>query len=215
MNKQHVVELVLQTRLVAIIRLEDLSTAHDLVSAMVAGGIRVIEFTLTNSQAPKLVSQLVTQVPAFTDGTASIGLGSVRNLDEAKLAVDSGAQFLVSPVCFAEIIDQALKMNVACMPGAYTPTEIARAHDCGADVIKVFPAGGLGPSYIRDVLAPMPYLKLMPTGGVQVAGMAEYFKVGAVAVGMGGQLFSPSALAQQDWRAIEHASKIASSMAAR
>ncbi len=213
-DKIQVVQIVTQSRLVAIVRLDDLSMAHELVQAMLAGGIRAIELTLTNVNTPRVVAELLKMVPQFNDGTATLGIGSVRTTDEAKQAIACGAQFLVSPVIKESIINEAAKARVACMPGAFTPTEILTAHELGADIVKVFPAKGLGPSFISDVLAPMPFLKLMPTGGVDLQNMPAYFAAGAVAVGMGGQLFSAKSVAARDWPAIVKAS-LAHSQAAR
>lgn len=213
-DKNQVVQIVTQSRLVAIVRLDDLSMAQELVQAMLAGGIRAIEFTLTNVDAPRVVGELLQKVPQFSDGTATLGIGSVRTTDEAKKAIECGAQFLVSPVIKESILKEAAQAKLACMPGAFTPTEILTAHELGADIVKVFPAKGLGPGYISDVLAPMPFLKLMPTGGVDLQNMPAYFAAGAVAIGMGGQLLSVKAVAARDWPVIVKAS-LTHSQAAR
>lgn len=213
-DKNQVVQIVTQSRLVAIVRLDDLSMAQELVQAMLAGGIRAIEFTLTNVDTPRVVGELLQKVPQFSDGTATLGIGSVRTTDEAKKAIECGAQFLVSPVIKESILKEAAQAKLACMPGAFTPTEILTAHELGADIVKVFPAKGLGPGYISDVLAPMPFLKLMPTGGVDLQNMPAYFAAGAVAIGMGGQLLSVKAVAARDWPVIVKAS-LTHSQAAR
>ncbi len=193
------IETILQSRLVAILRLDDLSTAIPIAEALFQGGIRALEFTLTNPLAPAVVQKLRNESHAVLSGKAVLGIGSVRSLEEAKLAIDSGAQFVVSPITSVPIIDYCRKNNIAVCPGAYTPTEIAMSWDAGADIVKVFPARNLGANYIRDVLAPMPYLKLMPTGGVDLNNMASYFAAGAVAVGIGSQLLDPTAIRNQDW----------------
>ena len=194
--------LILRSRLVAIVRLDDLSAAQRIAESLIEAGICALEFTLTNADAPSAVKSLRETNRAILDGKAVIGLGSVRSLDEAKVAIDSGAQFVVSPITSIDVINHCKQNKVIVCPGAYTPTEIAMGWDVGADIIKVFPARALGPSYIRDVLAPMPYLKLMPTGGVDLKNIPSYFEAGAVAVGIGTQLLDPTAIANHDWAAI-------------
>jgi 2-dehydro-3-deoxyphosphogluconate aldolase / (4S)-4-hydroxy-2-oxoglutarate aldolase len=197
-----VLELVSTTRLVAIIRLDDLSQAVQLSKALLAGGIVVQEFTLSNPKALDALSEVKAALPEFSNGQAAIGLGSVRNLDEAHAAIKAGAQFVVTPITKLEVIEVCKHAGIPIMPGAFTPTEIATAHDAGADVVKVFPARGLGPNYIKDVLAPMPYLKLMPTGGVDLENMASFFKAGAVSVGVGGNLLDKKAIEAGDWETV-------------
>jgi len=192
-------DLIRKMRLVAILRLDDLTYAIPLVEALLRGGVRALEFTLTNPDAPKVVATLVQEFAEFSNGTAAVGIGSVRTVDEAKMSIDSGAQFLVSPITNCEIIDQANANRIPIFPGAFSPTEIAIAWEMGAEIVKVFPSRGLGPEYIRDVLAPMPYLQLMPTGGVSLANMSDYFDAGAVAVGVGGKFTSADAIRNQRW----------------
>jgi 2-dehydro-3-deoxyphosphogluconate aldolase / (4S)-4-hydroxy-2-oxoglutarate aldolase len=139
----------------------------------------------------------------IASGKAVIGIGSIRSLEEAKLAIDSGAQFVVSPITSVPIIDYCKQNKVAVCPGAFTPTEIATSWDAGADIVKVFPVRNLGPNYVRDILAPMPYLKLMPTGGVDLNNIESYFAAGAVAAGIGSQLLDPIAILNKDWNTLE------------
>ena len=195
-------QLIFQSRLVAIIRLDDLSAATQIADTLIGAGIRALEFTLTNPDSPSAIKLIRETNQAIREGNAVIGLGSVRSLEEAKIAVDFGAQFIVSPIVSIPVINYCKQNNVSVCPGAFTPTEIALAWDAGADIIKVFPARALGPNFIRDVLAPMPYLKLMPTGGVDLKNIAAYFEAGAAAVGIGGQLLDPISLRNKDWNAI-------------
>jgi 2-dehydro-3-deoxyphosphogluconate aldolase / (4S)-4-hydroxy-2-oxoglutarate aldolase len=186
-----------------ILRLDDLSQARQIAEVLIRAGVQAFEFTLTNPSAPKVIESLRASNAEIQLGKAIIGLGSVRSLEEAKIAVDCGAQFVVSPITSIPIIDFCKNQGVAVFPGAYTPTEIDTAWNAGADMIKVFPARNLGPGYLRDVLAPMPYLKLMPTGGVDLSNIASYFQAGATAVGIGSQLFDPLLIQTGDWPAIE------------
>lgn len=196
-------DTILQARMVAILRLDDLSTAVPMAETLFNAGIRALEFTLTNSNTPAVVRRIRNESQDIRSGNAVIGIGSVRSLEEAKIAIDSGAQFVVSPITSVPIIDYCKQNKVAVCPGAYTPTEIAMCWDAGADIVKVFPARNLGANYIRDVLAPMPYLKLMPTGGIDLNNIASYFAAGAVAVGIGSQLLDPEAIRNQDWGKIQ------------
>jgi 2-dehydro-3-deoxyphosphogluconate aldolase / (4S)-4-hydroxy-2-oxoglutarate aldolase len=205
MDRIRAVQLVLQSRLVAILRMEDLTCAPELVRALLRGGIQAIEFTMTNADTPRLVSDLLLAVPEFRNSQAAIGIGSVRSVVEARLAIDSGAHFLVSPTCLEPVVRLAAQSGVAIFPGAFTPTEIAQAYDWGADIVKLFPARSLGPEFVRDLLAPMPHLKLMPTGGVGLNNMRSYFDAGAVAVGIGGMLLKQHWLEEQNWSSIEEA----------
>ena len=198
-------ETILKARMVAILWLDDLSTAIPMADALFNAGIKALEFTLTNSNTPAVVRRMRDESHAILTGNAVIGIGSVRSLEEAKLAIDSGAQFVVSPITSVPIIDYCKQNNIVVCPGAYTPTEIAMSWDAGADIVKVFPARNLGANYIRDVLAPMPYLRLMPTGGIDLSNIASYFAAGAVAVGIGSQLLDPAAVRNQDWGRIQQA----------
>lgn len=195
----HALELVLRSKLVAILRLEDLSSAVELTRALLKAGICAVEFTLTNPAALDVVPLLKSKCPEFDHGQATVGIGSVRNPREAKAALDAGAQFIVSPITRIDVLDLCKEAAIPCMPGAMTPTEIATAWEAGASIVKVFPAKGLGPGYLRDVLAPMPYLKLMPTGGVDLENLGTYFKCGAVAVGIGSNLLDMPAMNRGDW----------------
>ena len=193
------IDTILDARMVAIFRLDDLSDAEPIAEALFQSGVRAVEFTLTNPKASAVVRKLRDNCEAITSKKSVIGIGSVRSLEEAKLAIDSGAQFVVSPITSVQIIDYCKQNKVAVCPGAYTPTEIAMCWDAGADLVKVFPARNLGANYIKDVLAPMPYLKLMPTGGVDLDNIESFFAAGAVAVGIGSQLLDPIAIQNKDW----------------
>jgi 2-dehydro-3-deoxyphosphogluconate aldolase / (4S)-4-hydroxy-2-oxoglutarate aldolase len=200
--KLRVLHLIAHTRLVAIIRLDDLSQAVQLSKALLAGGVVAQEFTLSNPEALHAMAEVKAEVAEFSSGEAVIGLGSVRNVEEARAAIKAGAQFVVTPITKLDVIEVCKEANLPIMPGAFTPTEIATAYDAGADVVKVFPARTLGPGYLKDVLAPMPYLKLMPTGGVDLENMASFFKAGAVSVGVGGNLLDKKAIEAGDWEKV-------------
>lgn len=196
-------QILQRSRMAAIVRLDDLSMAHDLTHALLGAGVRLIEFTLTNPEAPRVVSQLRATISRLDGVESAIGIGSIRTVEQAKLAIDSGSQFLVAPVFSAAVVALCKRHSIAVAPGAFTPTEIATAWDAGADVVKVFPARSLGPNFIRDVLAPMPELQLMPTGGIDLNNVASYFQAGAVGVGIGSQLLPKVALETRDWNEVQ------------
>ncbi len=192
-------DLILHHRLVAIIRLDNLAGAVNLSRALLAAGIVAQEYTLTNPRALEAIAEVLREVPQFSSGEATIGVGSVRTRAQANAAIGAGAQFVVSPVYQPEVIAGCVDQGIPVMSGAMTPTEIASAWEAGAALVKVFPARNLGPHYISDVLAPMPEIRLMPTGGVSLENMQEYFDAGARAVGIGSNLFEMSALRLAHW----------------
>ncbi|MDZ4768455.1 MAG: bifunctional 4-hydroxy-2-oxoglutarate aldolase/2-dehydro-3-deoxy-phosphogluconate aldolase [Chloroflexota bacterium] len=197
-----VVEMVERARLVAVIRLPDLSGAADLTRALLAGGVTVLEFTLTNRDAITVIRDLRHALPEFDRGEAAIGAGSVTTIDGLNQVIDAGAQFVVSPIMDPALIARARAAGIVSMPGAYTPTEIFSAHQHGAEFVKVFPIRALGAAYLKDVLAPLPDLRLIAVGGVDLDNMAGYLSSGAVAVGVGGNLFDTAAIAAGDWEAV-------------
>lgn len=192
-------EIISSNKIVAIVRLDDLSSAKTITEALVAGGIRAIEFTLTNKAAVPTIGEIV----QFVDEDVAIGAGSVITAEQARAVADAGAQFVVSPVCKRDVIDACLALDLPTMPGAFTPSEIQQAWEWGASVVKVFPANHLGKRYIKDVLAPLPHLRLMPTGGVNADNLREILDNGAFAVGVGSALINPEAVAGGDWKRLE------------
>ncbi len=192
-------EPVLRSRApIAIVRLDDLSEALRIAEALLEGGIFTLEFTLTNPDALRAVEK----VRAKLRERAVVGAGTVLDADSARAAVLSGAQFLVSPVVEPEVIACGVQMGVPVVPGAFTPTEILSAHRLGAELVKLFPARGLGPAYIKDVLAPLPDVRLAPTGGVSVENCAEFLRAGAYTVGLGGNLVQKQLVANKDWQSL-------------
>ena len=201
-------DIIAKSGVVAILRLDDLSMAVPLTEALIAGGISAIEITLTNPRAPEAIAAIQAQVAAIAEGRACIGAGSIITPEQARQVIDAGAQYLVTPNTDRSVIETSIARGIPIVPGAFTPSEIQAAHAMGASAVKVFPARSLGPSYIRDVLAPLPHLKLVPTGGISLDNIAAYLKAGAFAVGIGSNLFELSALKRQDWAAITAQSRL-------
>jgi 2-dehydro-3-deoxyphosphogluconate aldolase/(4S)-4-hydroxy-2-oxoglutarate aldolase len=175
---------------VAVIRLKDPSRLRAVVDAMAEGGVRALEVTMTVPRAVELIGELA---PTLPEGFL-LGAGSVTDAATARAVIDAGASFVVSPVFRPEVIAACHERGVPAMPGCFSPTEILAAHECGADVVKVFPATMLGPQFIRDVRAPLPQVKLMPTGGVTLDNAGDWIRAGAVAVGIGSALVDAKAI---------------------
>lgn len=174
----------------AVIRMKDPAKLRAVVDAIAEGGVRALEITMTVPGAIELIRQIAPTLPSgFVFGAGTV-------LDAATVArvVDAGAQFIVSPVFRRSVIEACHTHDVAALPGCFTPTEILDAWDAGAHIVKVFPATTLGPSYLKDVRAPLPQVKLMPTGGVTVENAGDWIRAGAVAVGVGTSLLDTAAI---------------------
>ena len=185
------IQQILVQKVVAVVRLSDYSRAVEVAQALIAGGVSVLEFTLTGHGAFEAVKATRT---ALGDA-ACVGVGTVLESRDAEAAIDAGAQFAVTPALRREVIAACVKRSTLILCGGFTPTELLEAHEAGAEMVKVFPAQMGGPNYIKDVLAPMPFLKLVPTGGVSPETARDYLAAGAVAVGIGGNLVSEKLVA--------------------
>ena len=190
--------LIEQDGVIAVVRLDDLSKAVPLTEALVAGGVRAVEFTFTNPAAGEAIAAASTALGS----RALIGAGSVLDAETARVAILSGARFVVTPTVSAATIEICNRYGVATTIGALTPTEILTAWQAGATFVKVFPANLGGPRYLRDVLGPLPQLKLIPTGGVDVDNAGEFIRAGAVAVALGSNLVDGRSVATEDWETI-------------
>jgi len=175
---------------VAVIRLKDPARLRAVVDAMTEGGVRALEVTMTVPRAVDLIRELAPALPAGF----LLGAGTVTDAATARSVIDAGAAFVVGPVFRPDVIAACHERDVPVMPGCFTPTEILAAHECGADIVKLFPATALGPQFIRDVRAPLPQVKLMPTGGVSLDNAGDWIRAGAVAVGIGSALVDGKAI---------------------
>jgi 2-dehydro-3-deoxyphosphogluconate aldolase / (4S)-4-hydroxy-2-oxoglutarate aldolase len=187
-----------QDGVIAVVRLDDLSKAVPLTEALVAGGVRAVEFTFTNPAA----AEAIAAASAALGPRALIGAGSVLDAETARVAILAGAKFVVTPTVSAATIELCNRYGVATTIGALTPTEILTAWQAGATYVKVFPASLGGPRYLRDVLGPLPQLKLIPTGGVDVDNAGEFIRAGAVAVALGSNLVDGHTVATGTWETI-------------
>ncbi|MDB4898832.1 MAG: 2-dehydro-3-deoxyphosphogluconate aldolase/4-hydroxy-2-oxoglutarate aldolase [Gemmatimonadetes bacterium] len=197
-TRRSITERVQRLGAVAVVRLHSTEAAIRVADALHAGGVTALEITVTVPDAFKVIAAVARR---FGEEVC-VGVGTVLDVPTVERAVEAGAQYVVSPVFRSEVIVAAHRLGVPAMPGAITPTEMLDAHDAGADVVKLFPADTFGPGYIRSVLAPMPFLRLMPTGGVTPDNVGSWLHAGAVAVGLGGALVDASLVAKGDWDTI-------------
>ena len=170
--------------IVAIIRANSANELIDAAAAIHAGGVSVIEVTMTTPNALQVISDVSS---AYGDSVL-VGAGSVLDAETARAVMLAGAEFIVSPVTKADVIEICNRYSKVVIPGAFTPTEILTAWETGADYVKVFPSSGVGASYIKDVKAPLPHIPLIPTGGISAENAAEFISAGATALGVGSAL---------------------------
>lgn len=194
-TRAQILQAVEQSGIVAVIRVKDPGKVRGVFDAIAEGGVTVLEVTMTVPGAVELIAKLA---PTLPDGLI-LGAGTVVDPETVARVADAGAQFVVSPVFRPAMIEACHDRGLPVMPGCFTPTEILDAWDAGADVVKVFPATTLGPGYIKDIRAPLPQIKVMPTGGVTVENAGDWIKAGAVAVGVGSALLDTKAIADGDF----------------
>lgn len=192
-------ERMLEGGVVAIIRSPDASRLVEVAEALLAGGVSVMEITFTVPRA----HQVLEEVAGRLGERVLLGAGTVLDAETARIAILSGAQFIVSPVVSGEVIACCRRYSKLSLPGALTPTEILAAWEAGGDIVKVFPSEVTGPAYLKAVRAPLPQVRLMPTGGVTLETAAEYLRAGACALGVGSSLVEPQAIAAGDFKRIE------------
>ena len=196
-------QLVLDTKIVAIVR--GLSSGHaQLAKALYDGGIRVIEVTF-NQKKPELFFETADSfraIKAAMGDQMAVGAGTVTSKELVDLACQAGAQFIVSPDTNEEVIRYAKSLGLSCMPGAMTPSEILTAYRAGADFVKVFPAGALGPSYVKAVRGPLNHIPMLAVGGVSEKNVADFIKVGCAGAGVGGNLVNKDWIANGQWERI-------------
>ncbi len=181
--------------LVAVIRTPSFELVAPVCEALAAGGVLALEVTMTVPDALRAMRE----VNAKFGGQVLLGAGTILNAAQCDAALDAGAQFVVSPITKLEIIATAHARQKPVMLGAYTPTEAQLAHEAGADFIKIFPADKLGPGYIKNLRAPLPHLRMVPTGGVDLVTAPEFLKAGCAALGVGSSLLSAEILKARNW----------------
>jgi 2-dehydro-3-deoxyphosphogluconate aldolase/(4S)-4-hydroxy-2-oxoglutarate aldolase len=181
--------------IIAVVRTERTEQVMPIAEALVAGGVTAIEVTLTVPNAEKAIAAVREK---FRDA-ALVGAGSVLNVAQCHSVLKAGAQFVVSPVGNVRLIEAAHKADRPVMLGAFTPSEAQLVHEWGADFVKVFPADQLGPPFIKAIRAPMPHLRIIPTGGVDLNTAADFLKAGCVALGVGSSLLKSDLIKSENW----------------
>lgn len=185
MNKEAVLKRITDCGLVAVVRADSSEQAQKIADACAAGGVAAIEITFTVPGAEQVIRDLAS---VYKNGDIIIGAGTVMDAETARTAILAGAQYVVSPYLNVEMVKLCNRYQVPCMPGAMTIKEIVEAMEAGADIVKIFPGELFGPKIIKAVKGPIPYAKMMPTGGVDLNNVEEWIKAGAVAVGAGSSL---------------------------
>jgi 2-dehydro-3-deoxyphosphogluconate aldolase/(4S)-4-hydroxy-2-oxoglutarate aldolase len=193
-----ILKRLIEGKVVAVVRLDSGEQLVNVAEALKAGGITTIEFTVSTPGAIDMIKEASSRF----GGEVLMGAGTVLDPETARAAILAGAEFIVTPTLKLATIELCHRYGKPIVPGAFTPTEILTAWEAGADMVKVFPASVGGPGYLKAVRAPLPQLRLVPTGGVSADNAADYLKAGAAAVGVGGKLVDKAAVARGDWQAI-------------
>jgi 2-dehydro-3-deoxyphosphogluconate aldolase / (4S)-4-hydroxy-2-oxoglutarate aldolase len=198
MNKSEVLTRIIDSGVVAVIRMKDTGRLLKVIEAVRDGGVKSIEITMTVPGAIEIIRELSKIVPA----DVLIGAGTVVDELTAEKVIDAGAMFVVGPALNLGIVSLCVTRGIAVMPGCYTPTEILSGWRAGADIIKVFPATSLGPKYFKDLRGPFPDIRLMPTGGVTIDNVGEWIAAGACAVGIGSDLLDKKAIEEERYEVL-------------
>lgn len=194
-SKSEIISLLINPGIIAVVRAQKPQLVIPLSEALLAGGVIAIEITMTTPNAIAAIRQAREQL----GNRALIGVGTVLDAETCRAALNAGAEFVVTPVCRPEFVVITHEVDRPIMLGAYTPTEAQAAHEAGADFIKIFPADSLGPGYMKALRAPLPHLRLVPTGGVDVGNVADFLKAGCAALGVGSSLVSAKILSEANW----------------
>jgi len=192
MSKEDQLRRVLDCGIVAVVRSPDSQQLVEVARALADGGVSVVEITMTVPNA----LEVVRQVRAALGDRLLLGAGTILDGETARAALLAGAEYIVAPTVNVEVIRLCQRYDKLVMPGAFTPTEILTAWEAGADIVKVFPAEVVGPAFFKALRGPLPQVRLMPTGGVDLKTAAAFLKAGACCLGVGGQLVEPRAIAE-------------------
>lgn len=190
MRSDEQIQLIRETGIVAIVRGTGIDSLLKVAESLKEGGVRVIEVTLNTPGAIEMIGELVKKY----GNEMLIGAGTVLDPETARLVILAGAKFVLGPTLNLEVSKLCKRYNTVYVPGVFTPTEIMTAWEAGAHVVKIFPAGSVGPRYIKELRGPLPQVEMMPVGGVTLDNAAEFIKAGAVALGIGGELVDRNAV---------------------
>jgi 2-dehydro-3-deoxyphosphogluconate aldolase/(4S)-4-hydroxy-2-oxoglutarate aldolase len=196
-HRQNIIEEIGMRRASAIIRASDTDLARDAMAAVVRGGFRIIEFTMTTPGALELIREFSSNQDLL------VGAGTVLTPGQGEDAVKAGARFLVSPVVDPEVISKARELDVVSVPGTFTPNEMMAADQAGADIVKLFPAPANVTRYVTQIRGPLPHLRIFPTAGVDEENFEAVLAAGAFGVGFVSSLFCPADMERRDFQSIE------------
>lgn len=202
-KKEENLKAILESGVIAVVRVKDAAEAINIAKAVEKGGIKAIEITMTVPNALKVIKEVVKS----SGNRVIIGAGTVLDGKTAKATISAGAEFIVGPTLNLELIKVCKRYNKIAIPGAFTPTEIFSAWQKGADIVKVFPATVAGPKYFKDLRGPLPQIRLLPTGGVNLQNAGDFIKAGAVAIAVGGALIDKNAIAEERYELITQKAK--------
>jgi len=197
-SRDSVIHSLIHPGVIAVVRAPHPDPLPHLIEALLAGGVQAIEITMTTPNALKAIAH----TSRSFGNQATIGVGTVLNPNTARDAIAAGARFVVTPILRPDIVPIAHAADCPVMLGPYTPTESQAAHEAGADFVKLFPADSLGPSYIKSLKAPLPHLRLVPTGGVEPGNTEAFIRAGCAAVGAGSSLIPTRAWKEHDWTSV-------------
>lgn len=195
MQRDDVLTRILDRRLIAVIRSPDAAELVECCRALADGGIDIVEITFTTPGA----EQVLRDVRRELGDAVLVGAGTILDAETARIAVLAGADFIVGPTTQLDVIRLAKRYGKIVMPGAFTPTEVMTAWEAGADIVKVFPADMGGPRHLKALLGPLPHVRLMPTGGVDLKTARSFLDAGACALGLGSALVDATSLAERSW----------------
>jgi 2-dehydro-3-deoxyphosphogluconate aldolase/(4S)-4-hydroxy-2-oxoglutarate aldolase len=197
-RREEIARAIQDAGIVAVIRTKDPARLPAIVDALAAGGVRILEVTMT---VPGAVEAIASLAPRLPHGFV-LGAGTVLDATTAGQVIGAGARFVVSPVFRRSVIAACHQRDVPALPGCFSPTEILDAWESGADMVKVFPATSIGPTFFKDLRGPLPQVRLMPTGGVTIENAADWIRAGAAAVGIGTALLDANAIAAGDYATV-------------
>lgn len=203
MDKKTILERIENPGIVAVIRADSSEQLLKVAEALAAGGVTSMEVTMTTPNALQVIEAVVKE---FGEKIL-MGVGSVLDAETARMAMLAGAEFVVTPVMRPDVIQVCNRYSKPIACGAYTPTEALAAHEAGADYIKIFPADQLGPKYIKNILAPLPMLRIIPTGGVSAETAGSFLEAGCAALAAGSSLVSKDILKSGDWKKLTEAAR--------
>lgn len=203
MDKIKNTELIIKNKIIAIIRADISEGLEKIVEILSVSGIKILEISFNTPGALKWIERLSNRY----EDEVLIGAGTVIDSETAVSAISAGAKFIISPICKKDIIKTCLRYNIISVPGIFTPTEALTAYEAGADFIKLFPAGNLGPGYIKAIKAPLPQLQIIPVGGVNLNNARKFLDNGACAFAIGSSLVNKEAIRNKDYKLIKENAK--------